>query len=336
MPLCESSTAAAPAGLDAEAPRRLEVDVGRRLAARDLLRRDRRLRRARATPSSSSDEVDQLAVRRGRERERPARGKPLDGLARAGKSGEPLAVERLQPAHDLGGDLLRRLGQADHARACSATTRASSCPSCPAARGRASGRRAPARAPRARRPRPAPSRAARRRDRRRRRRSQGRVALAVEDERALGRAGLGALDGADEEGVVAGLVDVGRPAARASPTRALELRRAVHVAQRDVLPERDRRDAAREVLGERRPGPSASRLTANSPASRSSSFSAASVRTATPTSGGSSESETSEATVSPTRWPCRSTVTTDDTRRKPGHDRTQLVAVDHAAIIRRR
>ena len=40
--------------LDAEPPRRLEVDVRRRLAAADLLRRDRRARRAAASPASSS------------------------------------------------------------------------------------------------------------------------------------------------------------------------------------------------------------------------------------------------------------------------------------------
>ena len=37
MPFSESSTAAERCGIDAEPPRRLEVDVGRRLAAGDLL-----------------------------------------------------------------------------------------------------------------------------------------------------------------------------------------------------------------------------------------------------------------------------------------------------------
>src|SRR5438105_9496986 len=48
-------------------------------------------------------------------------------------------------------------------------------------------------------------------------------------------------------------------------------------------------------------------LTASSPASRSSSCKAASLRIANPTSGGSSDSETSDATVRPRRWPRTST-----------------------------
>ena len=61
-------------------------------------------------------------------------------------------------ADDLGVDLLRRLGQPELVVHVRATTRASSCPSSPPARRRASARRAPARAARARRPRPARSR----------------------------------------------------------------------------------------------------------------------------------------------------------------------------------
>ena len=73
----------------------------------------------------------------------------------------------------------------------------------------------------------------------------------MEQERALPRAGLGLLDGGDEEGVVAGgvlLLD-----AASEPGGGVgELGRAgrVGVAQRDPLPERDRRDAAGEMLGQ--------------------------------------------------------------------------------------
>ena len=56
--------------------------------------------------------------------------------------------------------------------------------------------------------------------------------------------------------------------------------------------------------------PVARMLTANAPASRRSSWSAAWRPTATPTSGGSRESETSETTVRPAFCPPASTVTT--------------------------
>ena len=56
--------------------------------------------------------------------------------------------------------------------------------------------------------------------------------------------------------------------------------------------------------------PAASRLTANPPASRSSSCSAASRATEIPTSGGSRESETSVPTVNPRPSPSASTLTT--------------------------
>ena len=83
MPLCESSTAAQRAGLDAEPSRRLEVDVRRRLAARDLLRRDRRAEEPRRAPSRSSTASISSRFERRRDRERPLRGQPPDRLDRA-------------------------------------------------------------------------------------------------------------------------------------------------------------------------------------------------------------------------------------------------------------
>src|SRR5439155_1469977 len=74
---------------------------------------------------------------------------------------------------------------------------------------------------------------------------QARVALPVENERPLGRAGLRAHDLAYEEGVVPGLVLAGDAAAE-PPDGALELRRPVRVPERDALPESDRGNAARE------------------------------------------------------------------------------------------
>ena len=81
MPLCESSIATHARGLDAEPARRLEVDVGRRLAARDLLGRDggaeERGDPARSSTRSISSRFDDDA--------RPSansRREPLDGLRR--------------------------------------------------------------------------------------------------------------------------------------------------------------------------------------------------------------------------------------------------------------
>ena len=70
------------AGVDAEPPRRLEVDVRRRLAARHLLGRDRLAgRRRRARPREH--DLDQLAVRRRGDRDRPAVGDAPHGVHRA-------------------------------------------------------------------------------------------------------------------------------------------------------------------------------------------------------------------------------------------------------------
>jgi hypothetical protein len=71
MPFSESSTATQAAGRAPSCPTALEVDVGRGLAARDLLGGD-----GRGEPVGDAepveDEVDDLAVRRGRQAERPA------------------------------------------------------------------------------------------------------------------------------------------------------------------------------------------------------------------------------------------------------------------------
>ena len=57
MPLCESSIAAHAAGVDAEPARGLEVDVRRRLAARDLLGGDGRRKSAAIPPASSTRSI---------------------------------------------------------------------------------------------------------------------------------------------------------------------------------------------------------------------------------------------------------------------------------------
>ena len=61
--------------VDAEPARCLEVDVGRRLAARHLLRRDRD-REELAQARRAQHDLDQLRVRRRRDRERPPRRRP--------------------------------------------------------------------------------------------------------------------------------------------------------------------------------------------------------------------------------------------------------------------
>ena len=76
MPLCESSTAAQRSRRDAEPPCRLEVDVRRRLAARDLLGGDGRLEAAPRARRRSSTVSMSGAVRRRRDRERVVRREP--------------------------------------------------------------------------------------------------------------------------------------------------------------------------------------------------------------------------------------------------------------------
>ena len=146
------------AGLDAEPPRRLEIDVRRRLAARDLLRRDRRARRGRAIPARSSTASISGRFEDDATAERELRRQPPDRLDGAVDQRQVARGSARASADDLGVDLLRRLGEPDLVVHVRATTRASSCPSSPPARPRASARRARARAARARRPRPAPSR----------------------------------------------------------------------------------------------------------------------------------------------------------------------------------
>ena len=72
----------------------------------------------------------------------------------------------------------------------------------------------------------------------------------MEDERLLCWARLGRFDVAHEEGVVSAR-ELGVEAAAEPGDRAVELRRAVAVAEGNAVPERDRRHPAREVLSER-------------------------------------------------------------------------------------
>ena len=83
----------AAARVDAEPPRRLEVDVGRRLAARDLLGRDGRPRST-ARARRARARVDQRPVRRRRERRAGTRGQAPHGVDRARRSAAVLAVAR--------------------------------------------------------------------------------------------------------------------------------------------------------------------------------------------------------------------------------------------------
>src|SRR6266480_2753177 len=180
---------------------------------------------------------------------------------------QPLAIDLFEAAHDVGRDLLRRVGNAElvalHARrarrfrpasgdlarrrACSATTRWSSCPSSRSAPDRATGRLAPSPTPRAPRPTPARCPARLRRGRKRPPRSRVDVALVDVDERPLSRALLDGEHLADEEGVLAGR-DFGSDATSQPADCSGHKRRALALAHVDALPDRDRRHAAREVL----------------------------------------------------------------------------------------
>ncbi len=113
--------------------------------------------------------VDQLAVRGRRERESEAFGREsADSIDGAGDDGQLGLVAREHPPDDLGVDHVRWLLQPDRPRGGSATTRASSCPSSPAAPRACSGRPTPQSAPRGPRPRGARCRRGRRPCRRRR------------------------------------------------------------------------------------------------------------------------------------------------------------------------
>ena len=113
MPFSESSIAAACVGLDAQPARGLQVDVGRGLASGGLLRGDRGLEEV-LHAQQLEREVDQLAVRRGRQSQGPAGGEPVDRFACARNDRKVLAIELRHPLDDLPADLLGRLGKADH------------------------------------------------------------------------------------------------------------------------------------------------------------------------------------------------------------------------------
>ena len=253
MPLCESSTAAHALRLDAEPARRLQVDVRRRLAPRDLLGRDRDREELRE-PGSSSATVDQRrgsTTTRARAASAPRAARPPRRAP--GISGSALPVAREHPPTTSAADLLRRLGQPDHLVHVARPLGRAHAHHVRAARGRASARRA--RAPAASRTssqsrsrveqhpveveddrldhsravapvavdEPAARRARARRARRRRRRTCGRRRRARR-----------------------------RASSRSHAERALEQR--AHARRRAARrrPTRDRRHAAREVLRERR------------------------------------------------------------------------------------
>src|SRR6266566_6205139 len=62
-----------------QSPRRLEIDIGCGFPTRDFFRGDGDAEEP-GQPAQLEHEVDQLAVRRRGEPERPAGGEPLDGL----------------------------------------------------------------------------------------------------------------------------------------------------------------------------------------------------------------------------------------------------------------
>ena len=97
---------------DAEPACRLEVHVGRGLAARDLLRRDRRPEQV-GDPRCAEHGVDQRSVRGGRDRERESRGRRSNRVhgSRDHRQVGPIPLEH--PRDDLGVDLLGRLGEPD-------------------------------------------------------------------------------------------------------------------------------------------------------------------------------------------------------------------------------
>src|SRR5262249_56337549 len=86
--------------VDSEAARCLEVDVGCRLSAGDLLGRDGCLEVLRDAHEVER-EVDQLAVRRGGDGEGPASGEALDCRLGAGCHREVPALALLQPLYPL-------------------------------------------------------------------------------------------------------------------------------------------------------------------------------------------------------------------------------------------
>ena len=79
---------------------------------RDLLRRDRGPEEPRQ-PGQLEGGIDQRAVGRRREAERPARREPLDSRSRPRDQRQLLVVARLHQLHDVGADLLGRSGHAE-------------------------------------------------------------------------------------------------------------------------------------------------------------------------------------------------------------------------------
>ena len=114
IPFAESSTAAQRRGLDAEPSRRLEVDVGRRLAVVDLLRRHGRSKAiARCPASSSTVSITSRFDDEARPSGHFAASRSTASTAPA-TSGSDSWYRASSRSHDLGVDLLRRLGETDH------------------------------------------------------------------------------------------------------------------------------------------------------------------------------------------------------------------------------
>src|SRR5437016_7241908 len=103
----------APRRLHAEPACRLEVDVGRRLSLRHLLRRHGHLE-VRCQARDLEHTVDQRPVRRRRDAEPPVRRETLHRVDGAVDQRQTFRVTGEHPAHDLTVDLLGRLREADH------------------------------------------------------------------------------------------------------------------------------------------------------------------------------------------------------------------------------
>ena len=134
IPLVESSIATQAPGSTLEPPRRLQVDVGRRLAARDLLRGDGRregIRRGRPSPgrgrSRSCSRRWPVPAANAAPRERTASTAP-------GSSGSRCRYCCDETIGDLGGDPAPAEPARRARRACTGTTRSSSCRACPTRR----------------------------------------------------------------------------------------------------------------------------------------------------------------------------------------------------------
>ena len=132
IPADESSTATQRSRGRAEPARRLQVDVGRGLAARHFLGGDR-LRKQLAPAAAVEHELDYLAVGRGREAQRPARRQRAHGGVGArdqrklATHSAPPRARRPAPRSPPGAGARRAR------RACSGSTRASSCRACASA-----------------------------------------------------------------------------------------------------------------------------------------------------------------------------------------------------------